>query len=83
MNFVDEEELVLAERQSEVDRAESNILQVLGQKNAPFPPAELITELERGGFRNADIRAAIWYLLDRHKLDLTLDLKLVLARSSL
>ena len=69
-------------RQSSVDRAEIDILHLLRTRTEPLAPADLISELERAGFLNADIRAAIWYLLDRHRVKLTLDLRLALPRSA-
>ncbi len=72
--------MVVADQGSEVDRAELSILCVLSTKLEPLAPADLILELEHAGFHNSDIRAAIWYLLDRHHLKLTPDLRLALRR---
>ncbi|MGI8406675.1 MAG: hypothetical protein ACR2OE_18255 [Thermomicrobiales bacterium] len=76
--------MVVGTRQSDSDmeRAELNILHILSTKDAPLAPADLIAELEGDGFLNADIRAAIWYLLDRHHVNLTIDLRLALPRAA-
>ena len=78
--------VVVGARQSDtgtdMERAELNILHILSTRDAPLAPAELIAELEGAGFLNSDIRAAIWYLLDRHHLRLTIDLRLALPRAA-
>jgi hypothetical protein len=73
---------VIVERQSSVDKAEIDILHLLGTRSEPLAPADLILELERAGLLDADIRAAIWYLLDHHRVNLTTDLRLALPRTA-
>ncbi|MGB3329462.1 MAG: hypothetical protein WBA46_10940 [Thermomicrobiales bacterium] len=58
--------------------AEQSVLAALLASSLPLAPAEIIRELESAGFRNPDIRSAIWHLLDRHRIRLTRDLRLVL-----
>ncbi|MGI8485876.1 MAG: hypothetical protein ACR2OU_16655 [Thermomicrobiales bacterium] len=65
-----------------MERTEITILHLLGTKEEPLAPADLIAELECAGFPNSDIRAAIWYLLDRHHVHLTIDLRLALPRAA-
>lgn len=57
---------------------EQSVLAALHARVCPIAPAEIIRELESAGFRNPDIRSAIWHLLDRHRIRLTRDLRLVL-----
>jgi hypothetical protein len=54
------------------------VLAALHAASEALTPAELIRDLERAGFRNPDIRSAIWHLLDRHRIRLTRDLRLTL-----
>jgi len=58
--------------------AEQSVLAALHATASPIAPAQLIRELESAGFRNPEIRSAIWHLLDRHRIRLTLDLRLIL-----
>ncbi|MGC4107945.1 MAG: hypothetical protein QM753_16600 [Thermomicrobiales bacterium] len=58
--------------------AEQSVLAALQATASPLAPADLIRELECAGFRNPEIRSAIWHLLDRHRVRLTRDLRLVL-----
>jgi hypothetical protein len=58
--------------------AERSVLAALVATTDPVAPADLIRELECAGFRNPEIRSAIWHLLDRHRVRLTRDLRLVL-----
>jgi len=60
------------------DPAELTIVDALQARTEPFPPADLIAQLEAAGFPNPDIRAAIWRLLDRHRIQLTVDLRLTM-----
>jgi hypothetical protein len=39
----------------------------------PLPPADLIVAVVLGGHRDADARAALWYLFDERRLRLTRD----------
>ncbi|MGN6032921.1 MAG: hypothetical protein ACTHQE_14800 [Thermomicrobiales bacterium] len=59
-------------------QAEQSVLAALHAADGPLPPADLIRDLECAGFRNPEIRSAIWHLLDRHRVRLTRDLRLVL-----
>jgi len=61
--------------------AEQSVLAALHATDGPLCPADLIRELECAGFRNPEIRSAIWHLLDRHRIRLTRDLRLVLPVS--
>lgn len=57
---------------------EQSVLAALHSACDAMAPADLIRELECVGFRNPDIRSAIWHLLDRHRIRLTRDLRLTL-----
>lgn len=58
--------------------AAQSVLAALHDACGAVAPGDLIRELERAGFRNPDIRSAIWHLLDRHCIRLTRDLRLML-----
>lgn len=62
--------------------AEQSVLAALQAATEAVAPAVVIRDLERAGFRNADIRSAIWHLLDRHRVRLTCDLRLTLPSAS-
>lgn len=61
--------------------AELSVLAALQGAADAVAPADLIRELESAGFRNPEIRSAIWHLLDRHRIRLTCDLRLILSAS--
>lgn len=65
-------------RYTDEDAIEANILDVLAHRTEPFHPNDLILQLEAAGYRNDDVRAAIWQLLDRKRVRLTTDLRLVI-----
>ncbi|MGN6484583.1 MAG: hypothetical protein ACTHMX_09270 [Thermomicrobiales bacterium] len=61
---------------------EQSVLAALRVATGAVAPADLIRDLEGAGFRNPDIRSAIWHLLDRHRIRLTCDLRLTLRPAS-
>jgi hypothetical protein len=71
-------EAVGSTQRADGDMIEANIIDALERQTEPFHPYELIVQLEAAGFRNADVRAAIWFLLDRQRVRLTTDLRLVM-----
>jgi hypothetical protein len=57
----------------DLKRAESGILELLGNANGPFPPASLMEQLKDQGISEYSARVAIWYLIDRNLIELTMD----------
>jgi hypothetical protein len=63
------------------DEIERGIIEAL-EASSPYPPRALLDELREQGFDENSIRAAIWFLVDRRRLDFTPQRELVLVRSS-
>lgn len=63
--------MVLEDRQ--LDQTESRVLAELESSGQPYPPRELINRLREQNISEALVRAAIWYLIDRHQVELTRD----------
>jgi len=57
---------------------EGAILRKLRENGAEWAPKDLITQLIAEGVPEDYVRIAIWYLIDRGNVTLTLDWKLVL-----
>jgi hypothetical protein len=69
---------MVSTRTDELDRAESAIVQVLRQNGRMWAPVEVIEQLKSEGWSEDLVRVAIWYLIDRTDVVLTLDWKLAL-----
>lgn len=63
---------------AELIEAEGAVLRKLRENGAKWTPSDLIAQLIEEGVPEDRIRAAIWYLIDRTDIILTLDWKLVL-----
>ncbi len=59
-----------------LEQAETKIRQTVQGSNEAYSPIELIRHLTREGMGEDIVRVAIWYLLDRHEIELTPDWKL-------
>lgn len=57
----------------ELRTAETGILSVLEASPSPFSPAELVSRLKAEGISEYATRVALWYLIDRNLIELTLD----------
>jgi hypothetical protein len=57
----------------ELQRAEKGILSILEDSDDSYPPAQIMKQLENEGIPNYSIRVAIWYLMDRNLIELTMD----------
>lgn len=63
----------------EVKRVEQAVLEALKSSRQPESPREVITNLVKEGLQDSAIREAIWRLIDRKQIQLTLDRKLELS----
>jgi hypothetical protein len=63
----------VAPSNDDVKRAENGILEILEHSGEPFPPVDLMGQLERKGISEYSARVAIWYLIDRNLIELTMD----------
>ncbi len=63
-------------RAEELNQVEQAILGVLRESPAPMSPYELVDALKRLGWEEGIVRAAMWYLIDREEIDLTVDRQL-------
>jgi hypothetical protein len=61
----------------EVERTEQAILEIVGQGTTS--PKELIEQVVAKGMNEDVIRAAIWFLIDQGRLNLTMSRKLEIA----
>ena len=61
-----------------VDEAESEILELLRRQDGPIAVSELTRQALTKGLDDPSIVSAIWFLIDRHQIKLTYDLKLVI-----
>lgn len=60
----------------ELDHAEKQILLELDRAPGPRRPREVIDKLRfEQGLSDSVLRAALWYLIDRNEIDLTMDLR--------
>jgi hypothetical protein len=66
--------MVLTEQ--ELESAEAKVLSLLAKEPEPIPPRQVIVNLEKQDVSEYQARAAIWILIDRHKIELTRDLLL-------
>jgi hypothetical protein len=63
-------------RAEELNRVEQAILEVLRETASPMSPYALVDALKKLGWEEGIIRAAMWYLIDREEIDLTIDRQL-------
>jgi hypothetical protein len=61
-------------------RAEQGILDIFKDSDASYSPARLMERLEQRGIPEYSARVAIWYLIDRNLIELTMDRLLRPAR---
>lgn len=54
-----------------------DISDYVATSKGPAKPGEMIASLSRAGFREHDIRAAMWALIDERKLEMTNEWKLI------
>jgi hypothetical protein len=59
-----------------VNPADQEILNILREQDAPVSPNEVTKKAKDSGLAESEIFSAIWYLIDRGKVKLTLELKL-------
>ncbi len=57
----------------ELRTAETGILAALEEARDPFSPAELVDQLKAEGISEYSTRVALWYLIDRNRIELTMD----------
>jgi hypothetical protein len=62
-----------------VKPADQEILNILRDHANPVSPDEVTRRAKDHGHAESDIFSAIWYLIDRGKVKLTIDLKLQVA----
>ena len=62
----------------EIERAELQLERFVGASAQPASPVSAIVALKSNGISEEVARAAIWFLIDRDRLRLTDDRKLVL-----
>lgn len=63
----------------DIERAELQLEQFVGDSLEPASPVSAIKRLRSLGISEEVARAAIWFLLDRDRLSLTDDRKLVIS----
>jgi hypothetical protein len=61
--------MVLTEQ--DLDRAETSILSLLQNADAPVPPEEVIKTLRSQNYSEFLLRAAIWILIDHQRIEFT------------
>jgi DNA-binding transcriptional regulator PaaX len=64
----------------EIDRAQEQILDYLQKHGSAVDPSSVTSEIKGLGIDESLIRAAIWFLLDRHKISLTSNLQLLAVK---
>lgn len=62
-----------------INKAETEILKILGEQPAPMSPRELTRSVQERGIDESSIVSAIWFLIDRNLIKLATDLKLSIA----
>lgn len=72
---------MLALEYEELDRIEQGIIETVEQA-PPRAPRAVLDELRAQGFDENLIRAAIWFLVDRRKLDFSPQRELVVVNTS-
>ena len=70
----------MAATSESVRRAERAILDLLEVQSAPISPQDVKTKALQRGVDGSVIVSAIWFLIDRHKIILTDDLKLLAVK---
>lgn len=57
----------------ELKMAEKGILIAIRNAPVPFSPADLVAHLEGEGISEYSTRVALWYLIDRNRIELTMN----------
>lgn len=52
---------------------EEMILAIVRDAKVPYPSAEVIRQLSDEGVATSDVKVAMWFLIDRHAIDLSMD----------
>jgi hypothetical protein len=65
----------------ELQRAEESILLIIESASEPFTASALFARLAKDDISELLARAAIWYLIDKDKIELTPDRRLSMART--
>lgn len=63
------------------EQAEADIRTIVGSAPAPSRPLDLIRRVMEAGVPEYYVRIALWHLIDRHEVELTPDLLLILSRN--
>jgi hypothetical protein len=71
----------MAPTQDDLKRAADEILVLLQDAEISYPPTQLLERLEHRGISQYSARVAIWYLIDRNLIELTLNRMLRSARN--
>lgn len=71
----------MAPTQDDLKRAENQILVLLQDAETAYSPAQLLKQLRDHGISEYSARVAIWYLIDRNRIELTLNRMLQSARN--
>lgn len=69
-------------RAEELKLVESAIIEVLESYGEPMSPLVLVDALKKRNLKEDVVRAAMWYLIDRDEIDLTIDRQLFRARAA-
>jgi hypothetical protein len=72
----------MAPTQDDLKRAADEILVLLHDSEISYPPTQLLRRLEDRGISEYSARVAIWYLIDRNLIELTLNRMLRSAHSA-
>jgi hypothetical protein len=67
---------IAANAHTRIDRAEAAVLSVVNALDTPASARVVTQEVQKQGYDKSSIVSAIWFLLDRDAIHLTLDLKL-------
>ncbi len=52
---------------------EEQILSIVRQADGPYPSAEVIRQLSDEGVATSHVKTAMWFLVDRNAVDLSMD----------
>lgn len=52
---------------------EEQILSIVRKAGGPYPSAKVIRQLSDEGVATSDVKIAMWYLIDRNAVDLSMD----------
>lgn len=72
----------MAPTQDDLKRAADEILVLLQDSEISYPPTQLLKRLDDRGISEYSARVAIWYLIDRNLIELTLNRMLRSAHSA-